>query len=398
MESCPSQPGDPLAADQRKSAALAREKVRVGRSTRVIGDYQAARELLRSGKVRQAGAGAGLIDTRNADEVGIFYLDGEEHRRKRATIAKYFTLRAIETRYRTIMERTSDCLLAAFMAEGRGCLDAIGFRLAVAVAAEIIGLDHSDLDGLAARVQATLTGPDDRVPVRPGDDPAVRDFFAIDVQPAIAARRDTRQEDVISRLIDDGWSDRAILTEVLGYSIAGMLTTRELIVMAAWYLFEQPVLLERFRNGGEGEQFAILEEILRLEPIVAVVARQVTEDIDTPACGHIPAGTLVAVDIRAANLDEAATGACPYKVRADRPDGTAAGTGYMSFGDGSHRCPGAQLALHEARLFLEKLLAVPGIRLESEPSLDWFRPVYSYELHNAVIACNRDASAAIGGN
>jgi len=158
--------------------------------------------------------------------------------------------------------------------------------------------------------------------------------------------------------------------------------------MAAWYLFDDPALRARFEAGGEDVQFAILEEVLRLEPIVAVVARQVVEDIDTPACGHIAAGTLVAIDIRAANLDETATGACPHAVLADRPPGTAAGTGYMSFGDGNHRCPGAQLALHEARLFLEKLLAIPGIRMEGEPSLDWFRPVYSYELHDAVIACD----------
>jgi len=383
-----------LTEDRRKSAALAREMVRVGRATRVIGDYQAAREILRSSKVRQAGAGTREIDTTKTDEVGIFYLDGEEHRRKRATIARYFTLRAIETRLRAIIEATSERLLAELRTTGRGQLDAIGFRLAVAVAAEVIGLDHSDLDGLAARVEGTLTGPNDRVPVRPNDDPAIIAFFETDVAPAIAARRAAREEDVISRLIDDGWSDRAILTEVLGYAIAGMLTTRELIVMAAWYLFEQPALRARFETGGEQAQFAILEEILRLEPIVAVVARELVEDIDTPACGHIPAGTLVAIDIRAANLDEAATGACPHAVLADRPPGTAAGTGYMSFGDGNHRCPGAQLALHEARLFLEKLLAIPGIRMAREPSLDWFRPVYSYELHDAVIACD----VAQGGN
>jgi len=147
---------------------------------------------------------------------------------------------------------------------------------------------------------------------------------------------------------------------VLAYSIAGMLTTRELIVMAAWYLFEQPALRERFQGGGRDVQFGILDEILRLEPIVAVLARRVVEDIDTPACGHIPAGTLVAIDIRATNLDEAAAGACPHRIDPDRAGGAAAGSGFMSFGDGSHRCPGAQLSLHEARLFLEKLLAVPA--------------------------------------
>jgi cytochrome P450 len=165
-----------------------------------------------------------------------------------------------------------------------------------------------------------------------------------------------------------------------------MLTTRELIVMAAWYLFDRPDLRARFTAGDDEAQFAIIDEILRLEPTVAVVAREVVEDIDTPACGHIPAGTLVAVDIRAANLDEAAIGACPHAVDPARPE--SFGSGYMSFGDGPHRCPGAQLSLHEVRLFLDRLFAVSGLQLERAPRLDWFRPVYSYELHDAVISCD----------
>jgi cytochrome P450 len=157
--------------------------------------------------------------------------------------------------------------------------------------------------------------------------------------------------------------------------------------MAAWYLFEQPALRARF-EGGREVQLAILEEVLRLEPIVAVLARRVVEDIDTPACGHIPADTLVAIDIRSANLDERATGACPHRIDPERDADTAAGTGYLSFGDGNHRCPGAHLALHEARLFLEKLLAIPGVRMDREPRLAWFRPVHSYELHDAIITCD----------
>lgn len=376
------------ATDRRKTAALAAEKLRVGKRTHVVRDFRAARELLRSSKVRQAGAGTAELDMTNPDGIGLFYLDGEPHRRKRAAIAKFFTLRAIETRYREIVERTTARLLDEFRAAGHGRLDEIGFRLAVAVASEIIGLDHGDLDGLAARIQATLTGPDDRLPVRPIGDPAVLAFRETDVQPAIDARRRERRDDVISQLIDDGWSDRAILTEVLGYSVAGMLTTRELIVMGAWYMCEQPDLRRRFVAADRDEQLAILDEVLRLEPIVAVVVRRVAEDVDTPACGQIAAGTLVAIDIRAANLDEAAAGACPHAVDPARAAASAAGSGFMSFGDGAHRCPGAQLALHEVRHFLDSFLAIPGVRMDQAPSLAWFAPVSGYELHDAIVSCD----------
>jgi cytochrome P450 len=63
--------------------------------------------------------------------------------------------------------------------------------------------------------------------------------------------------------------------------------------------------------------------------------------------------------------------------------------GYMSFGDGPHRCPGAQLALHETRVFLDKMLRLPGIRLAHEPRLLWNTSIMGYELRDAVVACDR---------
>jgi cytochrome P450 len=61
---------------------------------------------------------------------------------------------------------------------------------------------------------------------------------------------------------------------------------------------------------------------------------------------------------------------------------------YMSFGDGPHRCPGAQVALHETRLFLERMFRLPGIRLFSEPQISWNPFIQGYELRGAVVACN----------
>ncbi len=376
--------------DARKTLAAAQENIRKSSKTVVIQGFDATRELLRGSKVKQSGAGAALVDTSRPEEVGIFYLDGEEHRRKRAVISKYFTLKAIETRYQAIVERVTDRLLAQFRKEGRGHLNEIGFHLAVAVVAEILGINYEDdLAGLAARVTATTGASDQRLPVRDAADVAITTFFETDVLPAINARRNDRKEDVISRLLDDGWSDRAILTECLAYSVAGMLTTREFIVMATWYLCERPELREQFTRGGRDVQFGILEEILRLEPIVGVIVRRTTEDIDTPVCGHIPSGTLLAMDVRYANMDESSVGGCPHAIDPERLKTSKAGSGFMSFGDGPHRCPGAQLALHEARLFLDRLFKVPGLKLARAPDVAWYRPISGYELHDAIITCDR---------
>jgi cytochrome P450 len=64
------------------------------------------------------------------------------------------------------------------------------------------------------------------------------------------------------------------------------------------------------------------------------------------------------------------------------------GVAALSFGDGAHRCPGAQVALHEARLFLDRLLRVPGLRLAQAPRISWRSDLMSYELRDAVVTCD----------
>jgi cytochrome P450 len=59
----------------------------------------------------------------------------------------------------------------------------------------------------------------------------------------------------------------------------------------------------------------------------------------------------------------------------------------MTFGDGPHRCPGGQVALHETRTFLDALFRVPGIRMTRPPTPSWTGT--TYELHGAIIECDR---------
>ncbi len=60
----------------------------------------------------------------------------------------------------------------------------------------------------------------------------------------------------------------------------------------------------------------------------------------------------------------------------------------MSFGDGPHRCPGAQLGLAEARVFLDRLLRLPNLRFTQEPKIAWFKPIASYVFLHAELACD----------
>jgi cytochrome P450 len=171
------------------------------------------------------------------------------------------------------------------------------------------------------------------------------------------------------------------------YAAAGMVTTREFIVMAAWHMFERDALRARYLAGTDEEQLAILEEILRLEPVASMLSRRAVEEMPESQLGSMPAGTLFHIDIRAANLDEAAVGPCPHALDPDRS--AKSGAASLSFGHGAHRCPGSQVAMHESRIFLDRLLRLPGIRLKRAPKIGWHNMLMSYELRKAIVTCDR---------
>ena len=58
----------------------------------------------------------------------------------------------------------------------------------------------------------------------------------------------------------------------------------------------------------------------------------------------------------------------------------------LSFGDGAHRCPGSFIALQETDIFLRRLLALDGLRIERAPTLTWNELVAGYELRHFRIA------------
>jgi cytochrome P450 len=393
---------DPVAAcpvdpsrDERKSSRVAAQRLAFDPSARVITRFSFARDLLRNAVAKQAGASPDQVDTGNPEHVPVFYLDGEPHRRKRSTIARLFTPTAVTTRYRAIMERVTETLLARLKSTGEAQLDALSLELAVAVAAEIVGLTDSDRTSMATRIGATLSFGHLSRWRRLGRFLAplifryhTLNFYYRDVRPAIDSRRRTRREDLISQLLDESYSNKAIMIECMTYAVAGMVTTREFIVMAAWHLLEREDLRTRFLAGDEADQLAILDEILRLEPVASVLQRRAAEEM---ALGSdtIAAGTLLAVDIRSVNTDEAATGPCPHVLDPDRAKRVKAASGYLSFGYGAHRCPGSQVAMHETRVFLDRLLRVPGLRLDHAPKIGWSDMLMSYELRGAMVSCDR---------
>lgn len=366
------------ARDDRKSASAAQGGLLAAPE---VTSFDAVRAVLRDTDARQAGFKAEVIlRYRGRARPPILYLHGEAHRRQRSGTARFFTPRVVETRYRDLMERTSDTLLARLVRDGSADLDRLSLEMAVTVAAEIVGLTESDIAGMSRRLDAFFstafqTGGGKFAEVMSFllGQWRMRRFYAKDVKPAIEARRIAPREDVISHLLSEGYTPLDILTECFTYGAAGMVTTREFITMAGWHLLERPELRAQFLAADSDGQIAILEEILRLEPVVGTLYR------------HVEGGT-VALDIRAANGDPIAVGTCPHALDPERtraPKVTGPG---LAFGDGEHRCPGAGVALHESAVFLDRLLRIPGLRLERAPDVGWNPLVAGYELRGCRLA------------
>jgi cytochrome P450 len=375
VELCPFEP-----ADTRKSAGAVGAGVVKG-ATPVTG-YGPVRDVLRSGGMRQAGFGANLVNrSGRATRPPILFLSGEAHRRQRAATARFFAPKVVNDRHRPIMQACADRLIAAFQRTGAGRLDAMALDMAVTVAAQIVGLTDSDKAGMVRRLDAffsvgatTRSGPLARLLSTLNARRRVLAFHLRDVRPAIRVRRKTPREDVISHLIADGYGEQEILVECITYGAAGMVTTREFITMAGWRLLEDHPLRDRFLAGDRDDRLGILEEILRLEPVVGFLYRQ-------PEGGEGP----LALDLRSANTDPDAVGACPLQLNPDRARAERVGAAALSFGDGEHRCPGAGVALAEAEVFLDRLLRIPGLRLARAPDMAWNPLVTGYELRGCEL-------------
>ena len=388
---CPISPN----RDDRKSAAIAEAQARPDAGFAPVRSFGFARDLMRSPAVFQ-GMEVEFFKNKEPSKVPVIFLDGELHKQRRAQLARYFTPKAIRDRHSKVMHDTTAELMAQLRRKGSGQLDVMSLRLACDVAAEIVGLTNTDADAMSARLRKKFSASGKRKrPGLMGKLGALEDvartlwFFRRDVMPAIRHRQTHDEDDVISYLVRAGYSDQEVLIECMTYATAGMITTREFIVMVAWHLLENDSLRAQFLSGGEDVQFAILDEVLRIDPVAAYVYRRAEEDMTTSDGREVKAGEKFLIDIRNINLDQAATGECPHAIDAERSKRQKMPSNWFSFADGPHRCPGAQVAMHETRVFIDALLRVPGIRLARQPTVGWIEDINGYELHGAIVECER---------
>jgi cytochrome P450 family 135 len=191
------------------------------------------------------------------------------------------------------------------------------------------------------------------------------------------AQQDLAQRtDILSLLLqardEDGqaMTDGELRDELVTLLLAGHETTATSVAWAIERLVRNPHKLERLvaeiDAGGDGaaESYmtAVVNETLRVRPVVPIVARMLTQQLEVDGYA-LPAGTRVTPSIYLTNRN-ARVYEDPAEFRPERFEQSAPETfAWIPFGGGIRRCIGASFAQLEMRLMLATMLA------ELHPSL-----------------------------
>ena len=191
----------------------------------------------------------------------------------------------------------------------------------------------------------------------------------------IGRRRDDptvrERDDVLSMLVqarhEDGWpmSDAEVRDELMTLLVAGHETTATALAWAIERLLRHPEKLERLREelaaGEDAYLDAVVKETLRLRPVIALVARRLTEEMEIG--GHLlPAGVTVVPCIYLVHRRPDVYPE-PRRFLPERFLEASPGTyTWIPFGGGVRRCIGARFAELEMKAVLRTIVASADLR------------------------------------
>lgn len=290
----------------------------------------------------------------------IIESDGEAHKRLREPLMKVFTpehLQAMENVIPTIANR----LINAFINDGQvEIVSQFADPLPLEIILTMYGVSLDRMENIkkwSYDLNALISSPQPS----PEQVEFARGFVAMQhyVAGLIEERRNSPQDDFISNIITSDLTMPELVTILIGLIHAGHKTTSHLIGNSLKYLLERPQLWQRLCHDPSLIPIAV-EEILRYDPPVPTMSRTTTQEVELAGV-KLPKGTRLFLMFGSANRDEAKFSNAE-RLDIERFKNTT--PNHFSFGHGTHRCIGSNLALREARIALEILSQrLPNLRL-----------------------------------
>jgi cytochrome P450 len=301
----------------------------------------------------------------------FLFLDPPDHTRLRKLVSKAFMPRVV-TELQPEIAGLVEGLLDRIAEQGSfDVISDLAYPLPVAVICWLLGvpLDDEPEFGRASAMLAQALDPFFVITGEPADGMQQRiraaQWLRDYLHALIGQRRSQPRDDLLSRLIaveesGDQLTEDEIVSTCTLLLIAGHETTVNLIANAILAMLRDPAQWAAL--GGDADRApAVIEETLRFDPPVQLVARIAAHDImigDTPVAN----GDTMLLLLAAAQHDSEEF-ELPEVFNPDREVFR-----HLAFGRGLHYCLGAPLARLEAAVALAAVTArFPQARLDGEP-------------------------------